>query len=190
MPVSSFWIRQRVRKVKLAVSKIEGWIANRRNVIEVLAHVEERIASYTHDQQRYFKDIALKFGARAIYNAFEKDGTLLISESSSALLPHGMFEKKLIDKVRVFGKMEPVSLYAPQIQSPETADSEHTEVMVQSRNAVEMYLQGDFESAIAIINELKQEFRTPHLEVLLERCQGFLEQAPARWDGVFTLTHK
>lgn len=111
--------------------------------------------------------------------------TILVSEAVSALLPQGMYHMKMVDKVRVFGKVEPVMLF-----SPHQKESIDDVSVSKTKTIVETYLRGNFGHAAELILCLDESDKTPHLNILLERCQAFMQQAPSSWDGVFTFGSK
>lgn len=109
---------------------------------------------------------------------------LLISESAAALLPKGMFNKKLVDRVRVLGMSEPVVVYSLKESSYDSDDD------IIIRKIVEMYLNGKFELAMDHIGKLDSHLKNPHMDLIFSRCEEFVKKTSTHWDGTYTMTHK
>lgn len=111
--------------------------------------------------------------------------TIVVSEAIAALLPTGVFESKLLDRVRVFGKKDSVTLYA--LSRAQDADLRTKELTAK---IVETYLQGNFVTAAQCILQIDKELRTAHLQLLLERCQELAQDDAGDWDGAYTYRSK
>tara|TARA_E500000331_G_scaffold307280_1_gene312079 strand:+ start:2089 stop:4134 length:2046 start_codon:yes stop_codon:yes gene_type:complete len=107
----------------------------------------------------------------------------------------GYFEYRLIDRVVVKGKNEPVNCY--QLLS-ETGDSSSVQQALQETydHALQAYFAGDFNLAV---NEFKKsaEFEEPGVhadlnpsQVFLDRCERLLDEKPRQWNGVWELLNK
>jgi len=110
--------------------------------------------------------------------------SILIADSSAALLPKGMFNKKLIDKVRVLGMTEPVVIYSV---NEITFDSEDDSAV---RQIVDLYLNGKFDQAMKRIKMLDSHLRNTHIDLIFSRCKEMVELPQSDWDGAYTMTHK
>ena len=107
----------------------------------------------------------------------------------------GYFEYRLIDRVVVKGKNEPVNCY--QLLS-ETGNSSSVQQALQETydHALQAYFAGDFNLAV---NEFKKsaEFEEPVVhanlnpsQVFLDRCERLLDEKPRQWNGVWELLNK
>jgi adenylate cyclase len=118
---------------------------------------------------------------------------LNISEFTLAAIPEQEREKftyRILDKVRVKGKSEPVTMY-------EVYHSFHH--LMLDKESHEMYLKGfelyqqmKFKEAIELLQPIadKYDFEKASRHII-ERCHLYLQDPPpADWDGVFTHTTK
>ncbi|MBN7825353.1 CHASE2 domain-containing protein [Bowmanella dokdonensis] len=112
---------------------------------------------------------------------------VLVSESTRALA--GDFNYLLVDKVRVKGKQRPIRLCMPI--NPSAAEAFCT-LCSQLNQAIEAYLQRDFEAARRILQQLPADNPLSTLTGLyLQRVQSYLQAPPPEdWDGTFVHTSK
>ncbi|MDA8164002.1 MAG: adenylate/guanylate cyclase domain-containing protein [Desulfobacteraceae bacterium] len=113
---------------------------------------------------------------------------VIISELTLAALD-GRFFCRFVDKVRVKGKNEPVSIYEPLLEG--SPPIELRAEVGRFEEAVRLYQARDFEGAGAIFGELQQT--RPHrlYALYLQRAETFCRlPPPADWDGCFTFTTK
>ena len=113
---------------------------------------------------------------------------ILISESTKALCPKILC--KTVDKVKVKGKDEAVTIYEPiDTESEESPDKEEVTLHEQGFNA---YLEQNWEKALFIFNDLHKRSKNTQLySMYIERIDALKsQQLPADWDGSFTHTSK
>ena len=114
---------------------------------------------------------------------------LIVSESTAAKLD-GIVLRGL-DRVKVKGKHEPVTIYEP-LGATDSVSREQVAEVEDSNRALEFYYAGVWDSAQAAFEQLKQAFPERKLYSLyLERIDNLRKQGVAAgWDGVFEHTSK
>jgi adenylate cyclase len=114
---------------------------------------------------------------------------LIVSESTAAKLD-GIVLRGL-DRVKVKGKHEPVTIYEP-LGTTDRVSREQVAEVEDSNRALEFYYAGVWDSAQAAFEQLQQAFPERKLYGLyLERIDNLREQGVAAgWDGVFEHTSK
>ena len=126
----------------------------------------------------------------------KKYGTqLLITEHTRARLSPQVRERaalRLVDRVRVKGKMQPVTLYEVLEGLPEPQKAARQAITARLEDAIMRFQEGAIEEAIEVFAALAQEAPADPLPKLyLERCQTLLERGlPKDWDGVIELSTK
>lgn len=101
------------------------------------------------------------------------------------------YEYRFIDKVRVKGKDQPVTIYEPLGLKDEISLEIQTE-LEKHKNALESFLAQDWSNANDMFLELTQNHPDRKLyKLYLERTKIYLKTPPeVNWDGVFTHTSK
>ncbi len=114
---------------------------------------------------------------------------IIVSEYTKDAVPD--FEYRFIDKVRVKGKDQPVTIFEPLGLKTEISPDTKTELEMH-KNALESFLAQDWLSASNMFLELTQDYPNRKLyELYLERTKIYLDTPPeVNWDGVFTHTSK
>jgi adenylate cyclase len=114
--------------------------------------------------------------------------TIVVSESTRAAVPD--FAYRCLDRVRVKGKLEPVSIYEPVGPQAELDDA--TRDALEKWDAVlAAYLQQQWDEAERLLRHLQSREDRPLYGVYAERIAHFRsEPPPAGWDGVYTYTTK
>lgn len=96
-----------------------------------------------------------------------------------------------LDRVRVKGKEEPITIYEPMGQESDISDHSRR-VLEKYVAALSLYRQRDWAPALAAFESLSIEHPEQGLfRFYASRCQDFVRQSPPEdWDGVFNLTTK
>ena len=107
------------------------------------------------------------------------------------------FLTRELDLVRVVGKSEPVAVSEVLCLRPESTPELIS--MVESwSHARSLYLKGDFDNALQAFRECQAQepwygqdgVKTSPSLVFAARCEHFLKDPPALWDGIWTATEK
>ncbi len=109
----------------------------------------------------------------------------IVSETTAEHAPEFFYRE--LDRVRVKGKAEPVTMYEPQGMRSQM-DAKQTEDTLLFHNALRLYRQQDWDGAEKVLRELLSVHPNTYLyELYLERIAEFrLNPPPADWEGVFT----
>lgn len=92
-----------------------------------------------------------------------------------------------IDYVKVKGKDIPTKLYSIE-DDERIIDPEYLEVFYK---AYKMYKLGNFTSALEYFKSLKRYIEDDTvIEILIDRCNKFIENQPKEWDGAIALNFK
>ena len=107
---------------------------------------------------------------------------VLVSEFTREKAPD--FEYVMVDKVRVKGKLEPVTLYAPLSMYMELEEKQH---WLTFNDAIERFFKSDFTMAEHIINGLPDTLKNSRLAAIFyERIEHYQLEPPGEdWDGCF-----
>lgn len=120
------------------------------------------------------------------------------SGESLSLAGENNFVTRLIDRIRVVGKTEPVSMFELMGLRGEV-NSETVEMLGIFDEALQHYLQQDWNRAIQLLKksldlepyENSPAATTTPSRIFIGRCEEFLEAPPEEeWDGVYTATSK
>ena len=113
---------------------------------------------------------------------------LLVSETTQAQAPE--FQYRLVDRIRVKGKTEPITVYEPLCRL-EDCSSQLAEEVAYFHMALFNYYYQRWDKAVDIIESLHQARSQPLYQLYLERIATLRQQdLGANWDGVFTHTSK
>lgn len=108
----------------------------------------------------------------------------------SALKDPQQYKIRLLDKVRVKGKAQPVSVYEC-LGDKHQAWYDYQELEAQRYNqAQEAYHQACFDQALRLFEALQDDYPQTLYAMYVERCRHYVENPPHNFDGVFTLTTK
>ena len=109
---------------------------------------------------------------------------IIISQFTKERL-EGRFLTRKLDVVVVKGKREPVPIYEL------FEDSERNrEIARNFEKALEEYLRGNFESAMAMFEEVSIRFGDKTSGVFVKRCRDMIENPPDEWKGVYMAREK
>ena len=132
---------------------------------------------------------AVNLGARVEGLTKEYGVLFIVTEFTATEAPE--YEYRILDKVRVKGKEEPVTILEPLGLTEEVSAAEIDE-RDRYHSALDLYKQQKFEDAIQVLEQLDREFgeRFVH-QLYVKRCQHFIATPPTEnWDGVYTFTTK
>jgi class 3 adenylate cyclase len=100
------------------------------------------------------------------------------------------FVTRLIDKVRVKGKVEAVYLYEVYFQRE--IGEEERNFIASYELAFKIYEKGEFRDALAAFKEcLILKPNNQSVILFIARCESLLKEPPSQeWDGIFEMQHK
>lgn len=102
----------------------------------------------------------------------------------------GEFVCREVDKIRVKGKSQPVTIYELMGSMSELPRFEY--LLSKFNAGLASYRTQDWQVAAGVLGELLAEFPDDGpTQILLQRCIEFMEEAPeADWDGVYVMKSK
>jgi adenylate cyclase len=128
---------------------------------------------------------AVNLGSRLESITKQYGVAIIVSEFTKAQVPDYLYRE--LDKIRVKGKDEPVTIYEP-LGPADSIDQTTKDQLEQYRQAVALYIAQDWDAAEAAFNALLQaDDRYLYREVYLQRIAEFRVESPGEnWDGVYT----
>lgn len=116
---------------------------------------------------------------------------IMISEATEELV-RGRFLTRMLDRIRVLGKEQPVSVYEVFSRTDEPVPDDLHELLGSFDQIAKAYNDRDWEKAADLAEKHLQHFPEDKVAtVYLERCRRFhLAPPPSDWDGVFSLESK
>jgi len=132
---------------------------------------------------------AVNLGSRLEGLTKEYGVSIIVSEDTARLAPGFVYRE--LDRVRVKGRAQPVTIFEP-IGAVETTPPERVDLVERHRQALEAYRAQDWDKAGNMFRQLlDQTGDTVLYELYLSRIIHFTEQPPIPdWDGVFSHTKK
>ncbi len=117
---------------------------------------------------------------------------LLSDETRRALKDPDQFQMRFIDRVRVKGKSEPVTLYEALSGLPEETRRARLASLDQFQAAADRYASAEFRDAERLFLEIYNQSADPAAALYVRRCREFLKNggAPEGWDGATILKNK
>ncbi|MDH5392146.1 MAG: adenylate/guanylate cyclase domain-containing protein [Gammaproteobacteria bacterium] len=114
---------------------------------------------------------------------------IIVSEYTKDLVPE--FEYRFLDKVRVKGKDQPVTIYEPLGLNTEISAETFSELK-QHRQAIDSFLSQQWTLADQLFTALTQQHPERAIyQIYLDRIQVYTDNPPKQnWDGAFTHTSK
>ncbi|MDR9467427.1 adenylate/guanylate cyclase domain-containing protein [Marinospirillum sp.] len=114
---------------------------------------------------------------------------IIVSEMTAEAAPEYVYRH--LDKVRVKGRSEPVTILEP-LGLQDSLDAETRNWLSAYQQAVDIYLQADFVQAKPLFEKLQKEHPQDSLPgIYLERIEHYQMEPPGPdWDGVWTHTEK
>jgi adenylate cyclase len=111
--------------------------------------------------------------------------TILVSETIEKDA-RGAFVMRLIDRVAVKGKKQPVNVY--ELLGAEGEPIPRKTELLRYEDAFDAYAKRDFRAAIAIASAIPEDGPS---RVLCKRCEALIERPPPEdWDGVYVASSK
>lgn len=128
---------------------------------------------------------AVNLGSRLEGLTKAYDVPFVVSETTAAQAPEFIYRE--LDRVRVKGKAEPVTIYQP-LGMRDQVPLRQVEDVKLLRNALRFYREQNWDAAQKILEELQSANPNVYLyELYLERIAHFRLHPPGPdWDGVFT----
>jgi adenylate cyclase len=112
---------------------------------------------------------------------------IIISEFTKSRLPENTkIKTRMLDKIRVKGKVEPVTIY-------EIFDEKDikNKFVIKFESALNKYFVSDFDVAIKEFSEIANEYQDKASENFIQRCEHYLENPPANdWGGIHDMKTK
>lgn len=131
---------------------------------------------------------AVNLAARLESAAKHYRAAIVLSETTRAAVPE--LACRELDRVRVKGRAQPVTLFEPLGPAEALSDATREELVLHEQ-ALVAYRAGDWTLAAARFAALQTQQPERALYTLyLERIARLRAQPPAAWEGVFTLTEK
>ena len=114
---------------------------------------------------------------------------VIVSETVKKAVPEYVYRE--LDRVKVKGKNEPVSIYEPLAMKEEVSPDELDELKLYNQ-ALKYYRGKDWDMAeLQFLNLKKIHSDRPLYDFYIERMKFFRDNPPPEdWDGVFTFTTK
>ena len=109
---------------------------------------------------------------------------IVISEFTKKQLPDTVFLREL-DRTKVKGKKEPIRIYEV-VDMKKNITKEQRENARQYERALAAYYKGLWKQAIEGFITLDDVASN----LMIERCNDFLKNPPAKWDGAYMMRHK
>lgn len=130
----------------------------------------------------------------ARFESASKQYGLDILVGESTIRPHlDKFLARLIDRVRVKGKNEPVGCYELVGEIGQTT-AQQDGLVNEFSKGMELYLAGEFAAALEAFQRSQDHEADPAemnpSRLYQGRCKQLLAQPPSHWDGVWTLASK
>ncbi|MDH5518595.1 MAG: adenylate/guanylate cyclase domain-containing protein [Gammaproteobacteria bacterium] len=114
---------------------------------------------------------------------------IIVSEYTKELVPE--FEYRFLDKVRVKGKDQPVTIYEPLGLKTDISASTYSE-LEQHQQAISHFLSQQWQQASELFTALSEQHPKRKIyTIYLKRIQVYISTPPDQnWDGAFTHTSK
>jgi len=116
---------------------------------------------------------------------------IIISETTAAELDKKLFLVRMLDKVKVKGKNEPITIFE-LVSKSEDAEKWYVDVIAHFKKGLEHYFLQDWDRAISEFHAaLKLRPEDKPSELFIDRCKHFKKEHPQKdWDGVWVMKEK
>ncbi|MEZ4411323.1 MAG: adenylate/guanylate cyclase domain-containing protein, partial [Polyangiales bacterium] len=117
---------------------------------------------------------------------------VLVGEATLAKVEPGRFSVREVDRVRVVGRLAPVTMYEVLDALPDARREAIERTLGDWREAVEAYREGRLEEALAGFGRCRAAVPDdPVIRLRHQRCERYLKARPkGEWSEVEELTHK
>jgi adenylate cyclase len=115
---------------------------------------------------------------------------IILTEFTKALLTKDEYFIRELDVVRVKGKEEPVKIYECIGYENQTWVKFSKEENNQYQEALALYKNSDFKSALDIFEQLNEQNTHKVYALYSDRCKHYIDNPPSNFDGVFTFVTK
>lgn len=113
---------------------------------------------------------------------------LLVGETTQMQAPQ--FQYRMVDRIKVKGKTEPITVYEPVCLMDECS-TEEAAAIARFHMALFYYYYQDWEKSTIVLKDLKSQKYLPLYDIYLERIEELKGTSLGeRWDGVYTHTSK
>jgi adenylate cyclase len=132
---------------------------------------------------------AVNLGSRLESLTKEYGVGILVSENIVNAVPVVIYRE--LDRVRVKGKLEPISIYEPVGKKGEVPDKELDDID-RFHRALDKYRGQQWDEADRLLNQLTERDQKRKIyRIVLDRVAELRANPPgAKWDGVYTFTKK
>jgi adenylate cyclase len=132
---------------------------------------------------------AVNLGARLEGLTKQYGVRIIVSESTRLGAPEFVYRE--LDRVRVKGKQQPITIYEP-LGTKADVSADYYKTLGQLEMALQLYRQQQWEDAGILFKELATQYPTDALySIYLKRIEFYQSTPPETdWDGVFTHTSK
>ncbi len=115
------------------------------------------------------------------------DVKILVSEETKSHCPNIIF--RYIDFVRVKGKKQAIKVYEPLFLQSESSEA-NIPWLDKHEASISAYLEGDWDKAIQLFKQLKQQTKHNLYSIYLKRISDNNGKPALEWDGVFIHENK
>ena len=109
---------------------------------------------------------------------------VMISESTLSQLEDN-FAARELSRVRVKGKLKPVTVFEPMLKEQHT---ERADMLNTFDAGLKAYYKGDFKAAIAEFEKIQDQ--DPPAVAYIRKCKDLIANPSETWDGVWVMTEK
>ena len=104
------------------------------------------------------------------------------------------FSMRIIDRIKVYGKDQPVDVYEVLNHISLSSDNE-SKLIELFEKGFDAYVKGDFELAKQLFYsssryEIDRGYEMNPSKIYMERCKNLISEPPKNWDGVWKLASK
>ena len=116
-------------------------------------------------------------------------GTEIIVSSATHNLVKDEFEFRVLDKITVKGKTQPIFIYE-LLAEKDKLDHNVLRAYRVYEAGFKCYLNGDWDGCVKYMADVIRSLNDPAAKVLKERAENFKANPPAKWTGVYVYDKK